>query len=147
MNSMFLEIAPCLVPIVLVWIYKSNSERLKYAAPFFGDKKLAETIEDKIRVVLARQYLRQQAISFGLWIAAITIGLLLSSSLVFRLVFAPKLNLVDLGRGIVIAGDIFMGLYAYRSYQETSTRAEALIIGLRETGPEPLKRSKSAEQK
>jgi hypothetical protein len=128
MNNVVFEILVGIAAAVLVFILRSGSTRLKYGVASFGGKKPAEPIPDEIRDALARQYMHQQAVAFGLVVAAIILGLLLSSSLVFRVIFAKTLSLEDVGRAAVLAGDLFLGRYAFRSYREASTRAERLII-------------------
>src|ERR1700731_1196746 len=127
MNTIIFESFSGIVAVVLVFELMSGERRLKYAIARFGGKK-TEGITDDVRDSLARQYMRQQAIAFGLVVAAIILGLLLSSSLVFRLIFTRTSNLADVGRAFVLAGNLFLGRYAYRSYQDASARAEKLVI-------------------
>lgn len=126
MNNIVFEILASIVAVALAAILTSGSTRLKYALASFGGKEPPE-LTAEIRASLARQYMRQQAIAFGLVVAAIVLGLLFSSSLLYRVIFANTPSLGDIGRAVALAGDLFLGRYAWRAYQEASERAEKLI--------------------
>ena len=126
MSTVAFEAIAAAVSIVLFVSLTRGRSRLDRAVVSFG--KPGASVTDDIRSQLARQYMRQQAIAFGLVVAAVTMGLLFASTLLYRVILAPVLSLSDAGRAAALAGDVFLGRYAFRSYHETSRRAEKLIV-------------------
>jgi len=116
-------VAACV--LILAAVAVSGSRRLKYAVADFGGRKANEGAE--IRLALARQYMRQQSIAFGLVVAAVILGLVFSTTLLYRVFVASPLSLKDAARAVAIAADVFVGRYAFRSYKDASDRAEKLM--------------------
>ena len=128
MNILLSEVLTAIVLVVLLITLVSGVSRLKTSLVSFGHSGAQQPMPENIRNALARQYMHQQAVAFGLVIAAILLGLLFSSGILYRVVFAKQFRLEDIGRAAALAGDIFLGRYATRSYREACNRAEKLIV-------------------
>jgi hypothetical protein len=127
MNTLTFEGLTAAVLVTLLVNVVSGADRLKRSVASFGSPESVDPMGDSIRVALAKQYMRQQAVAFGLVVVAIVLGLLFSSSILYQVVFAKAFRLRDAARAAALAGDIFIGRYASRAYKDACNRAEGLI--------------------
>lgn len=108
------------------WAFMLSAAERRLSIPLgtFGGKSGMGEAE---RGALFRQYLVQQKWSFGLVWFCVAIGIILSASLVARLIFQRNLDIQSASAACGVVGDLWFGRYAWKIYSTTSKRIESLL--------------------